>query len=77
MSSKAVVWGQPKCPWCDRVKLLLTSSGYEVEYNEIGNGYTKEDFIVAVPRARTVPQVFIEGVRIGGYDDVVEYMNNA
>jgi len=67
---KAVVWSKPACPFCDRAIALLTKEGYEIEVKKVGEGYTKEDLLEAVPGARSVPQIFIEEEYVGGYTEL-------
>jgi len=67
---KAVVWSKPACPFCDRAIALLTREGYEIEVKKVGEGYTKEDLLEAVPGARSVPQIFIEEEYVGGYTEL-------
>jgi glutaredoxin len=70
---KAIVWSKTSCPYCVQAKTLLTQKGYEIEERLIGNGYTKEQLLESVPMARTVPQIFLEGEYIGGYEDLVKH----
>ncbi|MBU3694066.1 MAG: glutathione peroxidase [Rhodocyclaceae bacterium] len=55
------------CPYCAKAKALLTELG--IRYNEIPLGHTKRSQVVrAITGEGTVPQVFINGERIGGWD---------
>jgi glutaredoxin len=67
---KATVWSKYHCPYCDQAKALLTQKGIEFEEKKIGDGYTKEDLLEAVPTARTVPQIFLDGQLIGGFTEL-------
>jgi glutaredoxin len=67
---KAIVWSKYNCPYCDQAKALLTQKGYTIEERKIGDGYTKEDLLEAVPTARTVPQIFINEELIGGFTEL-------
>jgi glutaredoxin len=67
---KAIVWSKYHCPYCDQAKALLTSKGIEFEEKKIGDGYTKEELLEAVPNARTVPQIFLDGELIGGFTEL-------
>jgi glutaredoxin 3 len=67
---KAVIWSKYQCPYCDQAKALLTQKGYTIEERKIGDGYTKEDLLEAVPTARTVPQIFINEQLIGGFTEL-------
>lgn len=72
---KAVVWSKYHCPYCDQAKALLNQKGIEFEEKKIGDGYTKEELLEAVPTARTVPQIFIDGKLIGGFTDLQKYIS--
>ena len=65
---KATVWSKYNCPYCDQAKNLLELRGISFEERKIGDGYTREDLLEAVPTARTVPQIFLDGKLVGGYD---------
>ena len=73
---KAIVWSKYHCPYCDQAKALLKQKGIPFEEKKIGDGYTKEELLEAVPTARTVPQIFIDEKLIGGYTDLVSYIQN-
>ena len=71
---KAVVWSKHHCPFCDQAKALLTQKGIEYEEKKIGEGYTKEQLLEAVPNARTVPQIFLDDKLIGGFAELRNYL---
>jgi glutaredoxin 3 len=71
---KAIIWSKYHCPYCDQAKALLTQKGIAFEERKIGDGYTKEDLIEAVPTARTVPQIFIDEVLIGGFTELQRHL---
>jgi glutaredoxin 3 len=70
----AVVWSQPNCKYCTMAKQLLLSKGYSYTEKKIGEGeaYKKKDLLAEVPNARSVPQIFLDGKYIGGYEDLVK-----
>jgi glutaredoxin len=74
---KAIVWSKEQCPYCDQAKALLKSKGIEFEEKKIGSGYTKVQLLEAVPTARTVPQIFIDGTLVGGFTDLQKYLQEA
>jgi len=63
----AIIWSKDNCPYCEQAKNLLKSRGIEFEEKKIGHGYTKEQLLEAVPTARTVPQVLLDGELVGGF----------
>ena len=71
---KAVVWSKYNCPYCEQAKALLNQRGIEYEERKIGDGYTKEDLLEAVPTARTVPQIFLNGELVGGFNELKNYL---
>ena len=73
---KAVIWSKYNCTYCDQAKALLTSKGIQFEEKKIGDGYTKEDLLEAVPTARTVPQIFLDEKLIGGFTELKKYFES-
>lgn len=71
---KAIVWSKYNCPFCDQAKALLNMKGIEFEERKIGDGFTKEDLLEAVPNARTVPQIFLNEQLIGGFTELKKYL---
>lgn len=71
---KAILWSKYHCPYCDQAYTLLKAKGYQVEERKIGDGYTREELLEAVPNARAVPQIFIEGSHVGGFTELKEYL---
>ena len=67
---KAIVWSKYHCPYCDQAKALLKQKGIPFEERKIGDGYTREEFLEAIPMARTVPQIIIDGELIGGFTEL-------
>jgi glutaredoxin 3 len=72
---KAIVWSKYHCPYCDQAKALLSQKGIPFEEKKIGDGYTKEELLEAVPNARTVPQIFLDDQLIGGFTELKAHLN--
>lgn len=72
---KAVIWSKNQCPYCDQAKALLQQRGIEFEEKKIGDGYTKEDLLEAVPGAASVPVILLDGELIGGITDLRVRLN--
>lgn len=73
---KVIVWSKYHCPFCDQAKALLSSRGLAFEERKIGDGYTKEELLEAVPSARTVPQIIINDQLIGGFTELRKYISD-
>jgi glutaredoxin len=69
---EAVIWSKYHCSFCDQAKQLLKMKGIKFEERKIGDGWTKEDLLEAVPTARTVPQIFLDEEYVGGYTELKE-----
>jgi glutaredoxin len=73
----AQVWSQTNCPACTEAKRLLDLHGVRIEERMLGiNGYTKKDLIEAVPNARSVPQIFVDGEYVGGLQELKRKLAN-
>jgi len=68
-----MVMDEHTCPYGLKAKALLRRSGYDVEDHWLTSHDETEAFKEqhAVP---TTPQIFIDGTRIGGYDDLRRYL---
>jgi glutaredoxin 3 len=71
---KAVVWSKCDCTLCDQAKALLTQKGIQFEERKIGDGFTREDLLEAVPTARSVPQIFLDDQLIGGFTELKKHL---
>jgi glutaredoxin len=67
---KAVVWSKNSCPFCVQAKALLEARGIEFEERNVSTNWTREQLLEAVPDARTLPQIFLDGQHIGGFTDL-------
>ena len=67
---KAIVWSKDQCPYCDQAKALLKSRNIEFEERNVSQDWTREQLLEAVPNARTVPQIFLDGELVGGFTEL-------
>ena len=74
---KAVVWSKNQCPFCDQAKALLKMKGIEFEERNVSKDWTKEQLLEAVPTARTVPQIFLDGELVGGFQELKKRLTDA
>lgn len=66
-----VIYSGPDCPYCQRAKMLLKSKGAEFEEINVRVDEAKrEEMIQKSNGRRTIPQIFINGQHIGGFDDL-------
>jgi len=73
MTAKVEIYTTFACPFCVRAKALLDGKGVAyTEYDVSAGGAKRQEMVDRVPGARTVPQIFINDVAIGGSDDLRE-----
>lgn len=66
-----LVYSGPNCPYCVRAKALLTRKGAAfTEYNVREDAQRFEEMLARSNGKRTIPQIFIGGVHVGGCDDL-------
>jgi glutaredoxin len=73
---KVEIYTKDFCIWCDRAKDLLNS--HSIDFNEINisDDDTRTKFYENIGNnVKTVPQVFIDGERVGGYQDLREWLD--
>lgn len=69
--STVELYTTPTCPYCVAAKRLLDQKG--VTYSDVNVGADPQLRIAMTQRAngrRTVPQIFIGGTHVGGFDDL-------
>ena len=70
------MYTRPTCFWCVRAKHLLESKGIIYRDLDINNDNLRKELKIKAPGIKTIPQIFKDGKRIGGYEDLVEYFKN-
>lgn len=80
------IYGKPNCVFCDRAKKLSTSRAMEYNYIELDVGQprlpdveyiSRDDFMKLFPEARAVPQILVDGVHVGGFKELQEYLKES
>ncbi|KAH9564104.1 hypothetical protein CY35_04G006400 [Sphagnum magellanicum] len=72
--NRVVVFSKSYCPYCQRAKALfkqLNEEPYIVELDLREDGAAIHQALQKLVERRTVPQVFVNGVHVGGADDTV------
>lgn len=73
------VYSKPACTFCEQSKALLTAKGlpYEVINLDVGqpkvegqNYISRDDLLVKIPGARTMPQIMKDGQLVGGFAEL-------
>lgn len=70
---KITVYTKTICPYCTSAKMWLKNKGYSYEEVNLDNDEERQKFYERVGEGvRTVPQIFVDDERIGGYQELVK-----
>lgn len=67
-----VMYCTGSCPFCKNAEKLLISKGVEIEKIDTEQEPEKFAEIVKQIGRDSVPQIFIDGKHVGGFDDITE-----
>ena len=73
---KVKIYTKDNCIWCDRAKGLLNA--HSIDFNEVdlSDDEGRQNFYKKVGNnVKTVPQIYIDDKRIGGYPHLKEWLN--
>ena len=68
--AKVEIYSKSWCGYCAQAKALLDEKGVTYTDIDVTADREKELEMILRPGAHTVPQIFIDGERIGGHDDL-------
>jgi glutaredoxin len=71
-----LIYTKKDCASCVKAKSLLNIRGIQYRESVIDADIVREDFVTAFPEVRTAPFIIIDGVKIGGYEQLREYLDN-
>ena len=60
----------PNCIYCRRAKAVLARRNLQYREVDVSIGEGRDEMQRRLPRARSIPQVFIGGKHIGGCEDL-------
>ena len=73
--NKYIIYSKPSCGYCLQAKDLLTMEQLPFDYLTLGTHYSLQEFMELFPDARTFPMIVKDGEVIGGFSNLVEYLN--
>ena len=68
------IYGKKNCPQCEQAKALLESKSLGYEYIDLGSNLEAMQE-AKVKGWRSVPQITIDDTHVGGYKDLVAYLD--
>ena len=69
------VIARENCIYCRLAIRLLEEKGLKFELLMLGVDFEREEFESLAPGAKTFPQILVNGVSIGGYEDLLKKFN--
>ena len=76
MTNNFVVVIMKGCPYCDLALDLLDGRNVPYKLLTLNVDFKRQDLEKIAPGAKTYPQILIDGQSIGGYEDLVEKIDN-
>lgn len=68
--ARVVIYTTNWCPYCHGAKTFLRAKAIEFQEIDVTDDPEKRREMEQLSRRRTVPQIFIGGKSVGGYDDI-------
>jgi len=76
-SKEVVIYVTEYCPFCHAAKDLLKSKGVSFKEVDVTNDPEEREQLIQKSGGHlTVPQIFVDGKNIGGYDELVTLYNS-
>jgi len=68
------IYSKDDCVFCTKAKALLKENGKEFFDYKLGEDFTRETLLSKFPEAKTFPVIVIDGMNIGGYDQLLKQL---
>lgn len=68
--AEIIIYSTAICPYCVRAKDLLTRKGQSYTEVDVSAPAERQKMMEKAGGRKTVPQIFINGQHIGGFDDL-------
>ena len=68
------VYSRQGCDYCERIKTVLRLTGCTYVVYNLGEDFTREEFIAEFGEGSTFPQVSCDGNKIGGSVETVKFL---
>jgi len=72
--TRTIIYGRDTCPYCMRAKEEMSLRGIQFDFinlDEIGKTAAE----VTGRKVKTVPQIYVDGQYVGGYDELMAFLN--
>ena len=69
---EVVIYSRNNCGYCDRAKIKLQK--YNPKIHMLNIDFTREEFSIKFPNAKTFPQIIINSKLVGGYNELEKWL---
>ena len=75
MFKNVEIYSKSNCSFCDKAKYYFDQNDITYQEHNVEIPETFKILMERNPNARTMPQIFIDDKLIGGYTDLMEFLN--
>ena len=68
------VYSRKGCDYCERIKTVLRLTGCTYVVYNLGEDFTREEFIAEFGEGSTFPQVSCDGKKLGGSVETIKFL---
>ena len=68
------IYSKTNCPHCDNAKSYLRMHGKDYVEYKLDEDFTREVLVTRFPEAKTFPVIVVDGMHIGGFDQMIKYI---
>ena len=69
---EVVIYSRDNCGYCNRAKIKLQK--YNPKIHMLNIDFTRDEFFIKFPNAKTFPQIIINNKHIGGYYELEKWL---
>ncbi len=70
LKSDVTIYTTRICPYCVAAKQLMKARGIAYDEVDVSADHAKRTWLAETTGRKTVPQIFISGAAVGGYDEL-------
>ena len=75
MLKNVEIYSKSNCSFCDKAKYYFDQNDITYQEHNVEIPETFKILLERNPNARTMPQIFIDNKLIGGYTDLMDFVN--
>ena len=69
---EVVIYSRDNCGYCNRAKIKLQK--YNPKIHMLNIDFTRDEFFIKFPNAKTFPQIIINNKLVGGYNELEKWL---